>query len=178
MGMYNYLFLVYAALAGASFFALTFTLFEFSIEEIIERFTMNTPVKFSGLFLMFSSLVIGFLWLSIVVPPLLDRTIYPAEVEHYTTLIVQGLDLSLLLPISFYCGIQIYNKKPIGYVIAPVFLIFLTFMMTALVAKIIYMGMEGYNIIPVIFIIPVFAVLAGLLSFRLLRSIKPPEAVL
>lgn len=178
MGMYNYLFLVYVALTGASFFALTFTLFEFTTHEITERFAMNTPAKPSGVFLMFSAVVIGLLWLSIVVPPLISGSIYPTAVEHYTTLIVQGLDLSLLLPISFYSGLQLSKKKPLGYIIAPVFLIFLTFMMTALVAKIIYMGIEGYNIIPVIFIIPVFAVVAGLLAFQMVKSIKPSETVL
>lgn len=178
MGMYNYLFLIYAALTGVSFFALIFTLFEFTTHEITERFAMNTPVKFSGAFLMFTAVIIGLLWLSMVVPPLIDGTVYPAAVEHYTSLIVKGLDLSLLLPISFYCGLQRYKKKPLGFIIAPVFLIFLTFMMSALAAKIIYMGIEGYNIIPVIFIIPVFAIIAGALSYRIMKSIKPTESVI
>ena len=30
-------------------------------------------------------------------PPLLEGSVYPVEVQHYTTLIVQGLDLGLLL---------------------------------------------------------------------------------
>lgn len=37
--------------------------------------------------------MIGSLWLGVVVPPLVDGSIYPKELQHYTTLVVQGFDL-------------------------------------------------------------------------------------
>lgn len=170
MGMFSYLFLVYTFLFGASFFALSFTLLSFDIDKIPESFSYNAPINFAGGFLIFNAFAIGFLWLGIVVPPLLDGSIYPLEVEHYTTLIVQGLDLGLLLPIAFYSGVQLIRKRPVGYLLTPVYLIFLSLMMTALVAKIIYMGIDGYNIIPVVFIIPVFAITAIVLSILMLKD--------
>ncbi|MEX0846097.1 MAG: hypothetical protein WD022_12495 [Balneolaceae bacterium] len=172
MGMYNYLFLVYAILLGASFFALSFTLFSFDLDKISKSFSSNAPVNFAGGFLIFNAFAIGLLWLGIVIPPLLDGRIYPAEVEHYTTLIVQGLDLALLLPIAFYSGFQLIRKRPVGYLLTPVYLVFLSLMMTALVAKIIYMGLDGLNIIPVVFIIPVFAITAIVLSILMLKELK------
>ena len=157
MGTFNQLFLLYAFLLGTSFFALALTLLSFDIRRLPEQFRASTPVKFTGGFLIFNASSIAMLWLSIVVPPLLDGSIYPQSLEHYTTLIVQGLDLGLLLPLAFVSGILLLQRQPWGYLLAPVYFVFLSILMTALTAKIIAMGLDGYNIIPVVFIIPTFA---------------------
>lgn len=171
MGMYNPLFLVYAFLLGTSFFAFSLTMLSFSNMSVSSIFHENTPVKFTGGFLIFNGIAIAFLWLSIVLPPLFNGTIYPQALEHYTTLIVQGLDLGLLLPIAVVTGILLVRKKPFGYLLGPVYFVFLSLLMTALTAKIIAMGIMGYNIIPVIFIIPTFDILAIICSVLLLKSI-------
>jgi len=172
MGMYNYLFLVYAALLGTSFFAFTLTMLSFDLPQLAGDFAATAPTKLAGNFLLFNTAAIAFLWLSIVVPPLLAGTVYPVEVEHYTTLIVQGMDLGLLLPLAAVSGVLLRQKTPSGYLLGPVYLIFLTLLMIALTAKLLNMGRLGYNIIPAIFIIPTFAAIAAYLSSRLLRSVK------
>jgi hypothetical protein len=48
--------------------------------------------------------------------------------------------------------------------------------MTALTAKIIAMGLHGYNIIPVIFIIPVFNLFAIGCAAAMIRSIRKEAA--
>ena len=172
MAMYNALFLVYAFLLGSSFFALVLTMFSFDINKLEKNFQKKAPVKFAGGFLIFNAMAIAFLWLSIVIPPLLAGTIYPVAVEHYTTLIVQGMDLGLLLPLSVVTGVLLRRKKPLAYLLGPVYLVFLSLLMTALTAKITAMGMEGYSIIPAIFIIPTFAVIAVVLSYLLINNVK------
>lgn len=171
MGMYNPLFLAYTSLMGASFFAFIMTLQSFDLNELPTLFPTNTPRKFPGIFLIFNALAIAFLWLSAVIPPLLDGTIYPKSLEHYTTLIVQGMDLGLLLPLAAVSGFLLIQKKPLGYLSGPVYLVFLSLLMTALTAKIIGMGIMGYNIIPVIFIIPTINLLAIICSLLILRNI-------
>lgn len=172
MAMYNPLFLVYAFLMGASFFAFTLTMLSFNTEKLPAAFCENTPVKFAGGFLIFNALSIASLWLSIVVPPLLDGSIFPKELEHYTTIIVQGMDLGLLLPLAVVSGVFLIRKKPLGYLLGTVYFIFLSMLMAALTAKVIAMGMLGYNIIPVIFIIPTFAFMSIICSVFLLKNIK------
>ncbi|OPX85461.1 MAG: hypothetical protein A4E53_03455 [Pelotomaculum sp. PtaB.Bin104] len=83
-------------------------------------------------------------------PPLIECSLYPIALEHYTTLIVQGMDLGLLLPLAVVSGVLLIQKKPFGYLLGPVYFIFLSLLMTALTAKVIAMGIRGYNIIPVI----------------------------
>ena len=172
MGMYNYLYLIYAFLAGTSFFALALTLLGMAKEALPDRFKAGTPVRFIGGFLLFNTAAIAFLWLSIVVPPLLDGSIYPMQLQHYTTLIVQGLDLALLLPLSFVTGLLIIKRRPFGYLLAPVYLVFLSLLMTALIAKIIAMGTVGANIIPSVFIIPLIWLATVTCTVLMLRGVK------
>lgn len=172
MAMYNVLFLLYAILLGTSFFGFTLTMLSIDVGGLPDRFSKNTPVKLPGGFLILNTLAIAMLWLGVVVPPLLDGTVIPLQAEHYTTLIVQGLDLGLLLPIAFVSGVLLIQKKPMGYLLAPVYLVFLCILMTALVAKIIAMGLMGQNIIPVIFIIPAILMAAVLCTVLILKSIE------
>ena len=154
MAMYNILFLAYVTLLGLSFFALQLALNSLDAQKIRQRFSSKTPHKLVGGFLIFNSIMIAFLWLGIVIPPLADGTIYPVELQHYTTLIVQGFDLGLLLPISFVVGVLLAKGKPDGFLYGTVYIVFLSILMTALTAKIIAMALNGVNVIPVIFIIP------------------------
>ena len=172
MAMYNQLFLVYVFLMGTSFFALALTLFSFELSDLSARFNENTPLKFTGGFLLFTAFSIAFLWLGVVVPPLINGSIYPVEVEHYTTLIVQGMDLGLLLPLAVVSAVLLIRKRAMGYLLGPVYLIFLSMLMAALTAKVIAMGVNGYSIIPVIFIMPTFMILAVISSAILLKNIK------
>lgn len=160
MGMYNSLFLAYVSLLGLSFFAFLIVLSPLRELNVAQSFSEKTPHKPVGWFLIFNAVLMGVLWLSVVLPPLFDGTIYPEGLAHYTTLIVQGFDLGLLLPIGFISGLSLLRKKPEGFIYAPVFLVFLSILMTALTAKVIAMAMDGINVIPVVFIIPTILLIA------------------
>jgi hypothetical protein len=177
MGMYNYMFLAYVALLGSSFFAFVITMSSLKEENLQAAFEPSTPVKAIGGFLIFNAVCIALLWLSIVVPPLLDGTIIPREVEHYTTLIVQGLDLGLLLPAAFISGWLLMRKSSSGYLYAPVYFGFLSLLMAALMAKIAAMAMLGFNIIPAVFIIPLFFLGSLLCNITLFRNINSSSLI-
>ncbi|OFY63288.1 MAG: hypothetical protein A2Y71_10570, partial [Bacteroidetes bacterium RBG_13_42_15] len=172
MAMYNEMFLAYIILTGASFFAFVILLLTIDIQKMPVIFNSNIPVKFIGGFLIFNSIVIALLWLSVVIPPLIDGSIIPDAVEHYTTLTVQGLDMALFLPISFISGFLLIKKKPFGYLMSTVTLVFLPMLMTALTAKIIAMAMTGINVIPAVFIIPAILIISIICSLLLLRNIN------
>lgn len=172
MGMYNFLFLVYVALTGLSFFAFALALYSFEPKTLAVRFNEGTPVRFSGIFLIANGVAIGLMWLGIVVPPLLDGTVVPPQVEHYTTLIVQGLDLAILLPLSVVSGIAFMRKRPLGYLLAPTYFVFLSILMTALVAKIIAMGVLGQNVMPAAVIIPAITAVSISCTVLILRAIR------
>ncbi|PKP20028.1 MAG: hypothetical protein CVU04_04795 [Bacteroidetes bacterium HGW-Bacteroidetes-20] len=154
MGMYNYMFLVWVTLLGLTFFTFLKLILSFNFAASTGELSEKAPHKFAGGFLMFNSIIIALLWLSILLPPLIDGTLYPKELDHYTTLIVQGFDLGLLLPASFISGLLLYRCTPSGLVLGTVYLGFLSLLMTALCAKIAALAIQGVNVIPAVFIIP------------------------
>lgn len=172
MGMYNQMFLVYAFLLGTTFFAFILAVLEFDLNELKNRFSSENLIRNAGVFLIINASLVGLLWLSVVLPPLLDGTIYPKEIQHYTTLIVQGFDLGLLLPIAFVVGILAIRKNRFGFLFTPIYMIFLSLLMTALVSKILFMAGAGQNVIPVIFIMPTIALISITFSALLLRNIQ------
>lgn len=172
MGVYNAMFLFYISLLGLSFFGLASMLLSFNPDAVVAKFSNRTPVRFTAGFLIFSTGSIAILWLGIVIPPLLDGSLYPINLQHYTTLIVQGLDLGLLLPIAFVSAILFLKKKPLGYLFTTVYFVFLSILMTALTGKIIAMAVSGVNVFPVVFIIPTFNLLTIICSVLLIRSIN------
>lgn len=170
MGMYNALFLIYVLLAGSSFYAFYQLMSGYLSVSNPPQFRYSMWVKFAGYFLMVNALLISLLWLSIVVPPLFQGTIIPKEVAHYTTLVVQGLDLAILLPASFVVGWQLKNQMPSGFVWGPVYLVFLSLLMTALTAKVVSMGILGYHIIPAVVLIPGINCISVWCTIRLFQS--------
>ncbi len=172
MGTYSYLFLVYVILLGSTAASLTLGMLSLGQIDLPGQLKQQAPVKAAGSFLIFNGLAIGLLWLGRVVPPLIDGTIYPEGLDHYTTMIVQGFDLALLLPLSIVSGFLLYQRNEAGILLGIVYLVFLSILMTSLTAKIIYMGILGQNIIPVVFIIPVFMLTAYGFSYSLIKKLR------
>jgi hypothetical protein len=170
MAMYNQMFLAWVILLSLSFHAFYLAFESIGIVELQLNTKPRHPVRFVGGFLMFCAVSIGLLWLSIVIPPAMEGTV-PLQTEHYTTLVVQALDLSIALPVAFIGGLMLYKKKPFGYKLAAVYTVFLSILMTALSAKVIAMALLGYNVIPVIFIIPAFNILSAICAVLSIRNI-------
>lgn len=168
MASYSSLFLLHASLLTLSFFALFLSVSDLLALKALSCFSSPKLMKWAGGFLFFNSLMVALLWLSIVVPPLLDGSIYPRELYHFTTLVVQGLDLSLLLPIAIVIGFLAWRGKESVFPYLTVYLVFLTLLMLALCSKIFFMAQAGHSVIPVVFIMPTVCVIAGFFSFKIL----------
>lgn len=172
MGMYNELFLAYLGILCFSFFTLIFVLFNKPIESLANSLKSIKLIRAGGYFLIINSIMVSSLWLSIIIPPLINGTIYPKELQHYTTLIVQGLDLGLLLPLGIVSGYLAIKKNKYGYLFTSIYLVFLSILMAALTSKIIFMAKVGVNVMPVIFIMPTICLISSLLSISVIRKIK------
>lgn len=157
MGSYNELFLLWVASVLAS-------------SQCLVRLLLATPVsdftvhvgsrrrRFIGGFLLVNGALIALLWLQTIVPPLLDGTLYPAGLAHFTTLIVQGFDLALFLPLSFVAGFRYLARRSAGDLLGPVYAVFLSLQMLALLAKIVWMAAVGVSAGPALVVIPALLV--------------------
>jgi hypothetical protein len=176
MGAYNQLFLVYVVLAGSTFYAFTLAMMSFDPDRVSDALETRAPRRFVGVFLIVNALAIAVMWLGIVVPPAIEGKI-PLEVEHFTTLIVQGLDLSILLPASLIAGVLLLRKQPFGYLLASVYIVFLAILMTALVGKVIGQSVTGAEVgLPPFIIIPAINMTAIGGAVWMLRSVREPDA--
>ena len=72
-----------------------------------------------GGFLLFLGAAVGLLWIGRIVPPLIEGTM-PIGLEHYTTLVIQGLDLGIVIPTQVIAGVLLIKRKTFGYLLASV----------------------------------------------------------
>lgn len=172
--MYNSFFLVYVVLMSASLFAFILTMMSFDLKKLDLCFSQKTPVKFLAGFLFFLAAALGFMWLGIIVPPLLKGTV-PQALEHYTTLVIQAMDLGFVVPTAILSGVLILKRKPIGYLLTSVITIKGLSMATALTAMIIGQILAGVEVSFVTVIL--FSIINILIIYcmvLLMKNIKEP----
>lgn len=172
IALYNEMFLVASFTLFCSFFAFILQLIQFDFKKVKTQFNSKNNIRGASVFLIFISSMMTLLWLSIIIPPLLDGSFYPKELQHYSTLIVQGYDFGIFLPLAFISGVLGLQKNPFAYVLVPTYLVFLIILMSALVSKILFMMQIGENVIPVIFIIPTILMFTSYFSVKMLKKVN------
>lgn len=170
--MYNPLFIVYVLLMSASLYSFVLCLMSFDIPQLPSMFSSKLPVKFLGGFQLFVAFAIGMLWLGKIAPSILSGTV-PAGLEHYTTLVIQGMDLGLVVPAATISGILLIKKKPFGYLLSSVIILKGITMLAAITAMMINMYLSGVAVSTIeILLFSTFDVLAIVSLVILLSNIK------
>jgi hypothetical protein len=167
MATYNELFLLWVAVLLLSSQALFRLLLAVPPAAFAVDSVSSGSRRYVGAFLLLNGTLIALLWLQVIVPPLLAGNLYPAGLAHLSTMVVQGFDLALFLPPSFVAGWAYLKRQPVGDLLAPVYSVFVSLQMLALLAKIAWMTAIGANAGPALVIIPVLlagAVVAAVLS--------------
>lgn len=175
--MYNPLFLGYVALMSLSFYAFVLMLTSFELNSIGAHFKASLPVKYLGGFQIFIGIMLLFLWLGKIVPTIsyddMLTVTAPVGLEHYTTLVIQGMDLGFIVPTAFLSGLAILNRKPIGYLLSSVVIFKAITMLTAITAMMINMALSGVTISPVeVTVFLAFDLLAAGALIQLLRNVE------
>lgn len=140
--MYNGLFLVYVALLSACFFAFILTFLSLWEEDIQSRLDKGFPEKFVGIILIITAALACMMWLKRICVPLVKQEV-PGELEHYTTLVIQALDLAILLPTGILAGILLMKKNKFGYLLAPVMVIKQMVLVIVIIAMFINQSING-----------------------------------
>lgn len=175
LAMYNPMFLIYVILLSTSFFAFTLTMMSFDLKRLCSRFQPKTPIKFIGYFLIFLAIIIALMWLGRIVNPL-RAGIVPAELGHYTTLVIQALDFAFVVPAAMLAGLLVLRKKPFGYLLASVVIIKGITMLTAISAMIIGMISAGEPVAMMeVVVFPIFNIITILAMFFLLKNVQEAE---
>lgn len=169
---YNPLFLVYVLLMSASLYAFILAMMSFDIEKVPLHFSKKCPTKLFGIFQLFIALMLCILWLGKIIPTIFNGAA-PAGLEHYTTLVIQGMDLGLVVPTAILSGVMILKRKPIGYLLTSVIILKGITMMTTLSAMIINQVLHGVAMpLSEVIIFPVLNALTVAVLIILMLSIK------
>jgi hypothetical protein len=169
--MYNPLFLIYVALMSLSLFNTVILFSSFDLKYLLKNHFQQFPRKRVAYFEIVIGVMIAMLWLQMIITGLVNNAV-PVEVEHYTTLVIQGMDLGLLLPLSIVSGILLLKKVEIGYLLSFVLLVKSVMMLLAINAMSINQLINGLEVdlatLVIFGLATIFAV--GLLIEVLLRE--------
>lgn len=170
--MYNPMFIVYVMLMSASFFAFTLLMMSFDIKNLSSAFNKKLPVKFLGGFQIFFAAALWLLWMGKIIPTITSGTV-PVGLEHYTTLVIQGLDLGFIVPIALLSGVLLIKRKPLGYLLSSVIIMKGFTMGAALTAMIISQYIAGVSMgIIEIIMFPMFSLVIFYCMILLLKNIN------
>jgi hypothetical protein len=154
--MYNSFFLIDVMLMSASFYAFILSMVSLNGMDLSKYFDSKLPVKFIGGFLILMAAAVGLMWLGMIVPPLIKGKA-PLSLEHYSTLVIQAMDLGLLLPAAILAGVLLIKQKSFGYLLAPVIIFKVATLLTAITAMALTMLRAGVKVSPVeLTIFPLF----------------------
>jgi len=174
--MYNRFFLLYVLLMSASFFAFVLSLMSFDLTNIRGNFKESLPVKYLAGFQFFVAAAVGLLWLGKITPTLTGGRI-PVGLEHYTTLVIQGMDLGFVVPAAVLSGALLLKKNPFGYLFSCVIIVKGIAMLTAITAMMVNMWLMGAEVgTAEIFVFSALDMLALFIMAVLLKNTKEDNA--
>lgn len=120
---YNPFFLIYVTLFSLSLFAFILATMELDVDDINSRVSNKFPRTGLAVIFILSGLFFLVAWAGgRILAPMMAGT-FPVELEHYTTLVIQVLDLGLLMPVAFLTAYLLLKRRRWGVPLAVVFAI-------------------------------------------------------
>ncbi len=171
---FNRLFLLYCLTLGASLYLFIIVIHSLNGQAVESWFAEKTPVKATGIFLAVVAAMFYLLWLRDVVPAIITDTT-PKSVSDYNLLVnpVHVIDIAIALPGLLITAVLFMKRRRLGYILAPVCLVFIIILAIALAAMVIVVKLKGISedaSIAVIFIVLAAVSFAFLYSF--LKRVK------
>jgi len=169
---FNQLFLLYVVLFSLLLFAFILAMKELNPDVIISHFSDKFPRRGVATFMIILAGFLTMAWLSRIVPATIAGT-PPFGLESYTTLVIQGLDLGIIVPVSALTAVLLWRSQPWGYTLASVVLIKGLTMGAALIAMIVGQVLGGHEISLVeIIMFSGIAIAALVFSLMMFRSVQ------
>jgi hypothetical protein len=110
---------------------------ELSKRDVTDWFKPKVPVRTTGIYLLFVSVMFYFLWLKEIIPSVLDNNV-PKSVSDYNLLVnpVHVIDIAFALPGLIITAVLLMKKNRYGYIFTPISLGFVILMAIALIAMV------------------------------------------
>ena len=170
---YNPLFIGYVVIMSLSFFALILSLMSFDLSTLCLKFVPNLKTGIIIGFQGFVGLMICLLWLRKLAPTWFS-SLPPVGLEHYTTLVIQALDLGLIVPTVILSAWLLHRRSPWGLLLSSIMILKGIALLTSISAMAISMLLSGVQTSWIELAIFGFLDLFGVLAlWRLLSQLQP-----
>jgi hypothetical protein len=114
---YNRLFLVYIILFALSLFGFICILSSVDLKAAVLHSSEGIPIRALAIFMFAAGLVTLAVWGAPLVSALVKGS-PPEKMDSYTTMVTYALDLAVITPSAFICGVLVLRGAPFGYVMA------------------------------------------------------------
>lgn len=169
---FNALFLLYVIILGSASYALVLGFN--TIEPQRVRFTENAPVRVLSVIALVIAAAFYFIWLSDVVPALLNGTLPVSVVtDNIPTPSVAVLDMAFFLPLLIAGAVLLWRRQPSGYFVIGTAFSFGILIGIAVMAMIVATAQWG--LVDSVSQVAIFAVIVSFFSgslIALIRSVK------
>lgn len=138
---FNYFFLLYCIVLSISFYSLLWYGYRIVLVYMQSATSPRYTQKLSGVYFVTIGSLFIFLWLSEIIPAIVQRT-HPQSIEEtgLFTNPVHVLDLSVVLPAIVLAGVLLLRGKRPGHLLAPSLLTFMLLMNITIVSLSLFMG--------------------------------------
>jgi hypothetical protein len=172
---FNFLFLIYVLILGASFFTLIGGLKAVDTEKLASALRNNTRSRMVSALLMIIAVMFSALWLSEIVPFLLSSEVPPVLIEMgLPTNPIHVLDLAFILPGTIIASVLLWRREALGLLLAVPLLVFMATMGAGIIAMFILSSAsnEGASVLPAGLAIGTIMLLSTYFSYLFLKEIE------
>lgn len=121
---FNPFFLIYVALFSLSGTGLILGLANLDMNKIGQQFSLKTPVKVIGIYIMFIAIMLFFVEMGMISNYFLTGSLPETiKLTGHPTSIVFALDLSTVVPVSVVTSILLWKRNKWGYVMGMIMLL-------------------------------------------------------
>ena len=175
---FNQLFLLYCLTLGLSLYAFILILNGLNSWKVKNWFGDKILYRSTAIFLLIIAVMFYLLWFKEIIPAIVNNTI-PNSVSDYDLLVnpVHVMDIAIVLPGLIITALLLIRKHQLGYILTPIFLVFIINLAVALTGMVIMVkesGISDDSSLAVIFM--VLAIISGLFLFLFLKNLKKTES--
>jgi hypothetical protein len=138
---FNALFLVYVAIFGLSLYAFILCMMSFDLESLPHHFSDRLPRGWIAALLFVIGAFLTLSWRGRVLSPLMQNI--PPLLDNATTMVIQAMDLSLVVPLAVLSGILLLSRSAWGYLLSSVFVLKAIALGLAVSAMVVNMTLAG-----------------------------------
>jgi hypothetical protein len=116
---FNDLFLVYVLIFALSAVLFFLNLSNIDIERLPTQISTRFPRRLFIGFVFTVATVLTILWIGRILP-IMQADKFPSDIAGMTTLVSQGVDLGIVVPLALAAGVLLLRRSPWGYLLAAI----------------------------------------------------------